>query len=269
MQGEPENLCKSPWMRENHSSDRNVWLTVQMTSYNRVNGLHASEHPHLLKEILRRDYKFDGLVMSDWGGTYSSSEAVNATLDLEMPGPGMMRGASLERDILSGKLSPEAMDACVLRVSRFAIFPDTRLKQQVLEFVRNAQQSGIPFEAKENTLDTPEVRALLRESAAASVVLLKNSNSTLPLNLSSGQKIAVIGPNANVACYAGGGSANLSPTYTVTPLQAITSVAEKSGASVQTCIGAHTTRWTPLLNNHIETSRGEKGCLLAEFFSER
>lgn len=92
-----------------------------MTAYNRVNGLHASEHAPLLQGILRGDFGFDGLLMSDWGGTYSSSEAVMAGMDLEMPGPAMMRGPSIERDILSGKLKPAELDACVSRVSRAPI----------------------------------------------------------------------------------------------------------------------------------------------------
>jgi beta-glucosidase len=57
-----------------------------MTSYNRVNGLHAAEHPRLLRDILRRDFGFDGMIMSDWSGTASTSEAIKASLDLEMPG---------------------------------------------------------------------------------------------------------------------------------------------------------------------------------------
>lgn len=95
-----------------------------MTSYNRVNGLHAAEHPFLLRKILRGDFEFQGMIMSDWSGTYSSSEAVKASLDLEMPGPALMRGSSLERDIIGGKLFPADIDECALRVSvvRFDIF---------------------------------------------------------------------------------------------------------------------------------------------------
>lgn len=87
-----------------------------MTSYNRVNGLHAAEHPFLLRKILRGDFEFQGMIMSDWSGTYSSSEAAKASLDLEMPGPTLMRGPSLERDIISGKLVPADIDECALRV---------------------------------------------------------------------------------------------------------------------------------------------------------
>ena len=88
----------------------------QMSSYNKLNGLHASEDPHLLRDILRGDFLFDGMVMSDWGGTYSGGEAIAAGMDLEMPGPSMMRGSPLEREIVSGKLDPADLDACVLNV---------------------------------------------------------------------------------------------------------------------------------------------------------
>lgn len=88
-----------------------------MTSYNQVNGLHASENSELLRDILRNDFGFDGMVMSDWGGTYSCRESIQASLDLEMPGPSMMRGAMIERYVLSSKLKLSDVNECVLRVS--------------------------------------------------------------------------------------------------------------------------------------------------------
>lgn len=92
-------------------------LTRQMTSYNRVNGLHVAEDPWLLREILRDEFGLDdGLVISDWSGTYSSSDAIKASLDLEMPGPAYVRGVCVERDIVGGKLRPEEVDECVKRV---------------------------------------------------------------------------------------------------------------------------------------------------------
>ncbi|OCF58241.1 beta-glucosidase [Kwoniella mangroviensis CBS 10435] len=180
--------------------------------------------------------------MSDWSGTYSSSEAVKASLDSEMPGPALMRGSSLERDIIGGKLVPADIDECVLRV---------------LHYVREAQQSGIDFEKEEDTINTPEVRALLREAADSAIVLLKNEHKVLPISVSDKKKIAVIGPNARTASYAGGGSANLAPTYLVTPLQAITRHAESIGAEVKYTIGSDSSRWTPLLTPYI--SHPKKG----------
>ena len=88
-----------------------------MSSYNRINGIHVAEDPFLLRKVLREEFDFSGMIMSDWSGTYSSSEAIKAGLDLEMPGPPIMRGPSLERDVVSGKLKQSEVDECVLRVS--------------------------------------------------------------------------------------------------------------------------------------------------------
>lgn len=88
-----------------------------MTSYNRVNGLHVAEDPWLLRDILRKEFGLgEGLIMSDWSGTYSSSDAIKASLDLEMPGPAFVRGVCVERDVVGGKLKPSDVDECVGRV---------------------------------------------------------------------------------------------------------------------------------------------------------
>ncbi|KAL1406447.1 hypothetical protein Q8F55_008146 [Vanrija albida] len=217
---------------------------VFMTSYNRVNGLHVAEHPYLLRKVLRGDFGFSGMIISDWSGTYSSSEAIKAGLDLEMPGPAFMRGTCVERDIVSGKLTQGDVDECV---------------RNVLGFVNEAIKSGIPFDAEEQSIDTPEVRALLRESAGAAVVLLKNERALLPLKPAAGTKIAVIGPNAKNATTAGGGSANLAPTYTVTPHDAIAKAAAEAGASVSYALGAAGDRWLPLLSPYIFLEDGTPG----------
>jgi beta-glucosidase len=143
----------------------------------------------------------------------------------------------------------------------------TFLTAQILNFVRKAQESGIPFEAPEKPIDTPAVRALLREAANAGVVLLKNDDSILPLSLKFGTRIAVIGPNANTASYAGGGSASLPASYTVTPLEAITAIADEAGASVSYTIGADCTRWTPLLDQFLRAPDGTPG-VECSFFQE-
>ncbi|KAH7100142.1 beta-glucosidase precursor, partial [Auriculariales sp. MPI-PUGE-AT-0066] len=227
-----------------------------MASYNRVNGLHAAENPLLLRKILRGDWGFKGLVMSDWSGTYSSAAAIKASLDLEMPGPCIMRGAATERDVIGGKLVPADIEDCTLRV---------------LNFVKEAIDSGIPFGAKEESMDTPAVRALLRETATNGVVLLKNDNNLLPLKPKSGAKIAVIGPNAFKAAISGGGSASLRPTYTVSPLEGITAAAKEVGASVSFEWGNTINKWTPFLDDFITLPEGKLGDndkFSCEFYSE-
>lgn len=241
-----------------------------MTSYNRVNGLHVAEDPWLLRDILRKEFGFgDGLIISDWSGTYSSSDAIKASLDLEMPGPAYVRGVCVERDVVGGKLKPSDVDECVRRV-RGASPCQLKLIIQVLKFVRHAQESGIAFEAKEGTIDTPEVHTLLREAANASIVLLKNDANILPVTPSPGLRVAVIGSNAKTPPYAGGGSANLLPTYTVTPLQAVEKLAAEMGGSVTWEMGVDTARWTPLLTDYLSLPDKveEASVVRAEFFDE-
>ena len=101
-----------------------------MSSYNRIENIHVAEHPRLLRDVLRRDFGFNGMIMSDWSGTYSSADAIKASLDLEMPGPSMMRGVCLERDIVGGKLVPSDIDECVLRVGRCLLFMAIRAESR-------------------------------------------------------------------------------------------------------------------------------------------
>lgn len=92
-----------------------------MPSYNQVNGQHVVEQPLLLRKILRGDFGFKGMLMSDWSGTTSGYETIKAGLDLEMPGPSMVRGPAVERDMITGKLTTADVDECVLRVSLIPI----------------------------------------------------------------------------------------------------------------------------------------------------
>jgi len=128
---------------------------------------------------------------------------------------------------------------------------------QVLELVNYAIDSNIPFYAGEDKVDSPELRALLREAASNAVVLLKNENSLLPLSSSPPKSIAVIGSNAKVAFPSGGGSASLQATYTVTPLEAIQAQAKEIGASVDFAMGAAAFRFIPLLDPYLKSSRVE------------
>ncbi|KAH8928460.1 glycoside hydrolase family 3 protein [Atractiella rhizophila] len=225
-----------------------------MTSYNRLNGTHAAEHPWLLRTLLRGEWGFDGLIMSDWSGTYSSADSIKAGMDLEMPGPVMMRGDCTQRDILGGKLTIPDVEDCTKRV---------------LAFIKEAMDSGIGFEKDEESIDTPAVRSLLREAACAGVVLLKNDANVLPLKPESvqGRKIAVIGPNAGIAAISGGGSASLRATYAVTPLDAIKEEVQKLGGTISGFErGCTTDRWMPLLSDFVYVPRTNEMGVHVEFF---
>ncbi|GAA5954335.1 hypothetical protein JCM3765_004425 [Sporobolomyces pararoseus] len=213
-----------------------------MTGYNRMNGTHCSEDKQLLEGIVRGEWNWDGLIMSDWTGVYSVDESIKAGLDVEMPGPPVMRGAQVNRAMAGEKLFVEDLDKCVRRV---------------LELVNYAIDSNIPFYAGEDKVDSPELRALLREAASNAVVLLKNDKSLLPLSSAAPKSVAVIGSNAKVAFPSGGGSASLASTYIVSPLEAIQERAKEIGASVEFAMGAAAFRFVPLLDPYLKSSRVE------------
>ncbi|KAG8630157.1 hypothetical protein KVT40_001776 [Elsinoe batatas] len=177
-----------------------------MTAYNKVNGTHASESKKLLQDILRGEWKWEGLVMSDWYGTYSTSESINAGLDLEMPGPTRWRGEAAALAEATDRLEATALD------------DRTRA---VLKLINHCAESGVPENAQEKSNDTPESRKLLRQLAGESTVLLRNDKGVLPLK--KDKKTLVIGKHAANTAYCGGGSAALRPTYTVSPLAGIQS----------------------------------------------
>lgn len=137
-----------------------------MTGYNGVNGTWCSESKGLIADLLRGEWRWDGLVMSDWWGTYSTTEATLAGLDLEMPGPTRFRGEALRFNVATDKVREHLLDERV---------------RTVLRFVDKCAASGVPEGAPETEPDTPETAALLRRLGAESIVLLKNDNQVLPL----------------------------------------------------------------------------------------
>ncbi|CAA7260099.1 unnamed protein product [Cyclocybe aegerita] len=229
--------------------DANPWAI--MTAYNRVNGTHVSEDKRLLEDVLRKEWGFKGMVMSDWIGVYSTTGSIKAGLDLEMPGPSVMRGKALERALIAQKVLPRDIDERAAKV---------------LGLLDHARASGIPFNGPEGSVDTPELRQLLRTAAADSVVLLKNEKGLLPLTNQT-KKIAVIGPNAKPAMTSGGGSARLLSTYTVSPLQGVLAAAEEVGAEVKYTVGATSHKYLPLLDPLIRQSDGQPGAFM-EFWNQ-
>jgi len=177
-----------------------------MAAYNRVNGIYASEHPYLLTDILRREWGFEGIVMSDWFGSRSTIASVQAGLDLEMPGPPRWRGEKLLQAVRDGEVEEAAIDECVRRL---------------LGIILTSGASGHPEERPEQAVDRPQHRALARQAAAEGIVLLKNEGGILPLDIGKIRSLAIIGPNAKVARIMGGGSSRVNPHYAVTPFEGI------------------------------------------------
>ncbi|HEX2953394.1 MAG TPA: glycoside hydrolase family 3 C-terminal domain-containing protein, partial [Bacillota bacterium] len=183
-----------------------------MCSYNRLNGVHASENYYLLTEILRDEWGYQGVVVSDWGANHSISESVKAGLDIEMPGPAKYYGDLLMEAVRMWQIDESVIDKAVTRILRMIS------KSGLMEAPRPA-----------GSLNTSAHQALACELAEESITLLKNDGSVLPLSTNNIQSIAVIGPNATEIAVSGGGSAQLEPPYKISPLEALQ---EKVGSKI-------------------------------------
>lgn len=176
-----------------------------MTSYNKINGVPTSEMKSL-QSIVKDEWGYKGFIVSDWRGVFST-EALKNGLDVEMPGPGeYLTEEVLKKEIDAGNLSLHRVDNAVSRIVR-SLVRCGRLDTQKTDKI------GVE--------NTQKQRKLALKIAEESIVLLKNENRLLPLDKHKLKKIAVIGPNASHARVGGGGSAAVSPFYTVSPLDGI------------------------------------------------
>ena len=180
-----------------------------MTSYNQVNGEYANESMHLLKEILRGEWGYDGFVVSDWGGANDHVTAVKAGSDLEMPAPGLGSARELVAAVKDGSLSMEDLDARV-----------DELLDAVLTTTEAAKGHSEEFDVEGH-------HALARKAAAQCAILLKNAEGILPLG--EGTKVAVVGDFAFQPRYQGAGSSMVNCTKVETIEQMI---AEEKGLVV-------------------------------------
>jgi beta-glucosidase len=163
------------------------WTVV--TSYPKINGEHADTSPFLVRNILRQVWRYDGLVLSDWGGLNDTVKSIAATTDLEMPGRPMWHGPALVAAVRAGRVSErEHIDPSVRRLLRL-------LKRAGLISDPQAAPTSLLSASFEDRADTPEFRQLARDVAASGIVLLKNSR-ILPLQPGNLRSIAIIGPNA-------------------------------------------------------------------------
>jgi beta-glucosidase len=183
--------------------DAHPWAV--MAAYNGVNGHTMTESP-LLREVLKDEWGWDGLVMSDWYATRSLA-AASAALDLAMPGPAGPWGDALAEAVRDGRVTEAAIDDKVLRILRLA--------------ARVGALDGIGVSASPGAWSPEAVSAELRATAAASFVLARNHGALLPLGGGSLRRVAVLGPNAAVARALGGGSATVFPPYSVSPFEGL------------------------------------------------
>jgi beta-glucosidase len=175
--------------------DAQPWTV--MCAYNKINGVYASEDPWLLTQVLRDDWGFEGLVVSDWGAVNDRVVGLPAGLDLEMPSSGGRTDAQLVAAVQDGTLDEQALDAAANRV---------------LDLVTKAQARPAPT----GPLDVDAHHALAREAAGRAIVLLRNEGAILPLRRDA--KLAVIGEFARTPRYQGAGSSLINPTRLDTAL---------------------------------------------------
>ncbi len=227
----------------------NPWTI--MGSYNRVNGVYVCSHDRLINQVLKGEWGYDGVVISDW---YAAKETVpNALggLDLEMPGPAIAWGQHLQTAVDAGEVPESVLDDKIARLllcmDRTGLLDDVSVTQEL-------------------ALDKPDHRAIAYQAAIEGMVLCKN-DGLLPLDLSKHKKIAVIGPNVKDFRIMGGGSSTLRPHYVTTPLDAIAS--QYPDLEVETAKGCVTHKYIPETERHLlspERGANEQG-LRYTFFS--
>ncbi len=226
----PERALRELYLLPFERAVKEAGVWAVMTSYNRLDGTFAADHRRLVTQVLREEWGFDGLVMTDWFAGHDTVLSVQAGTDLEMPGPARERGDKLVQAVNQGRLPAQAVRDCARRV--------LRLMQRVGSF----QDPVIPAERAD---DLPAHRALIRELGAQGCVLLKNESRTLPLEKTPGARVALIGLAALVPQIMGGGSATVNAHYRIAPIDALR--AQWPQASFTHSVGADIHRWVPVL----------------------
>lgn len=186
-------------------TEGNAWTI--MSAYNKIRGEYCSENNYLLNTILKNEWKFKGFVMSDWGGTHSTVAAANNGLDVEM-GSGEKYNQYFFADKLldsvkAGKVSMKTIDNKVRRI------------------LWVMYQTSLSGDQSKGSINTPAHSKTAYDIASESIVLLKNDNKMLPLNVSKIKSIAVIGDNATHMFHFGGFGAGVKARYEITPLQGL------------------------------------------------
>lgn len=182
-----------------------------MGAYNKINGQHCCENKNLLDSVLRGEWGFDGVVISDWGGVHHTREAADCSLDLEMSITGdfdnYRMANPLKEAIEKGEISEKAVDDKVRNLLRMMF----RLK--MIGKQREERKAG--------AYNTPDHRQMILRTAEESMILLKNENQTLPLDAAKIRKLVVIGQNASKIHSDGGGSAEIRALYEMCPLMGL------------------------------------------------
>jgi beta-glucosidase len=198
-----------------------------MNSYNLINGVHATQNEFLNLKVLKGEWGFKGILMSDWDATYDTAGAANNGLDLEMPSPRFMNAKGLLEAVKDGSVKESTLNEKLIRLFR------TELRYG---FVDHPQ-----FDPADSTYSVADRRAAL-DGALESITLLKNDGNLLPLNPARIKTIAIIGPNAWPAVTGGGGS---SEAQAFEPVSTLTGIANLLGPNVHVLY----TRGLPEMND--------------------
>ena len=182
----------------------NPWTV--MASYNRIDGVYATENRRLLLDILKGEWGYDGVVVSDWGAVHATAAAANVGADLEMPGPPLWFGDKLLTAVRAGEVPLARIDDAARRLCRL--------------IVRTGALDGGP--APTGELRTARHRRIAEDAAVEAVVLLKNEGELLPLEPATLKRVAVVGPNAAARRIQGGGSSQVRTDRRVSMLSALT-----------------------------------------------
>jgi beta-glucosidase len=224
--------------------DSGAWLV--MAAYNTVNGARMTESITLLRDVLKNEWGFDGVVVSDWDAALSTKATALATLDLSMPGPGGPWGDELVQAVADGLVSEEIIDDKVVRLLRLArrvgALGDSYSRPAATAAAGNRRVNG----AARNNHSGPAFvdDGLLREAAAASFVLLRNHGDVLPLDASAVKSLAIVGPNAHYPVIQGGGSAGVMPVSVAVPAESVRA-ALPGHVDVRTAVGCNTWQSVP------------------------
>ncbi|MEG1027969.1 MAG: glycoside hydrolase family 3 C-terminal domain-containing protein, partial [Oscillospiraceae bacterium] len=169
-----------------------------MNSYNRVNSVQMSDNSYLLNDVLRDQWGFDGIVISDWGSVNNRAEGVKSRMNLEMPNSGGKFDNDVYNALKDGTLTEQQLDICVYDLLKFVFFCADR-------------------RTPKTQFDYKQAHKIAQSIAKESVVLLKNKDNILPLSPKA--KIAVIGQSAELPRFQGGGSAQVNPVMLENPLE--------------------------------------------------
>jgi len=217
-----------------------------MNSYNLVNGVHATQNEYLNLKVLKGEWGFQGILMSDWDATYDGVAAANNGLDLEMPGPRFMNAKTLLAAVKDGSVKESTIDDKVVRLLR--------------EVLRYGFLDRPQFDPADSTYSVAG-RAVALTGARESLTLLKNEGKILPLDPAKVKTIAIIGPDAYPAVPGGGGSSN---AQAFEPVSILTGIANLAGPDVHVLYA----RGLPSMEEIFEGTRWQNGVKVATYASK-